>query len=162
MQVVHPSSVPHVARTLSCLCHCCASALPARHACLHLRCPQPSPTPFRPDHHGHTLQTRALQPRRPAPHLRHDLPAPRPRPHVVPRAIDLICVSPGPFCTCPGACPCVLAVPLSHSSPASVTRRAGVDRARSSGRSGSEFGWTWLQRAGRCADSAFVSGLQSR
>ena len=43
-----------------------------------------------------------------------------------------------------------------------VTRRAGVDRARSSGRSGSEFGRTWLQRAGRCADSAFVSGLQSR
>ena len=43
-----------------------------------------------------------------------------------------------------------------------VTRRAGVDRARSSGRSGSEFGRTWLQRAGRCADSAFVSGLQSQ
>ena len=43
-----------------------------------------------------------------------------------------------------------------------VTRRAGVDRARSSGRSGSEFGRTWLQRAGRCADSAFVSRLQSR
>ena len=43
-----------------------------------------------------------------------------------------------------------------------VTRRAGVDRARSSGRSGSEFGRTWLQRAGRCADSSFVSGLQSR
>ena len=40
-----------------------------------------------------------------------------------------------------------------------VTRRAGVDRARSSGRSGSEFGRTWLQRAGRCADSSFVSGI---
>ena len=41
----------------------------------------------------------------------------------------------------------------------SVTRRAGVDRARSSGRSGSEFGRTWLQRAGRCADSSFVSRI---
>ena len=49
-----------------------------------------------------------------------------------------------------------------HRYTTTVTRRAGVDRARSSGRSGSEFGWTWLQRAGRCADSAFVSGLQSR
>ena len=52
----------------------------------------------------------------------------------------------------------ILTSKLGHA----VTRRAGVDRARSSGRSGSEFGRTWLQRAGRCADSAFVSGLQSR
>ena len=40
-----------------------------------------------------------------------------------------------------------------------VTRHAGVDRARSSGRSGSEFGRTWLQQAGHCADSSFVSGI---
>ena len=40
-----------------------------------------------------------------------------------------------------------------------VMRHAGVDRARSSGRSGSEFGRMWLQRAGRCADSSFVSGI---
>ena len=41
----------------------------------------------------------------------------------------------------------------------SVTHRAGVDWARSSGRSGSEFGQMWLQRAGRCADSSFVSRI---
>ena len=40
-----------------------------------------------------------------------------------------------------------------------VTRRAGVDRARSLGRSGLTFGRTWLQRAGRCANSSFVSGF---
>ena len=43
-----------------------------------------------------------------------------------------------------------------------VTHRAGVDRARSSGRSGSEFGRTWLQRAGRCADSSCRCGFSER
>ena len=45
------------------------------------------------------------------------------------------------------------------SPTCAVTCRAGVDRAWSSGRSGSEFGRMWLQRVGRCADSSFVSGI---
>ena len=41
----------------------------------------------------------------------------------------------------------------------SVTRRAGVIRARGRVGSDSEFGRTWLQRAGRCADSSFSSRI---
>ena len=56
---------------------------------------------------------------------------------------------------CMGVCVKDLALSPAHT----VTCHAGVDRARSSGRSGSEFGRTWLQQAGRCADSSFVSGI---
>ena len=41
----------------------------------------------------------------------------------------------------------------------SVTRRAGVIRAQGRVGSASEFGQTWLQQAGRCADSSFSSRI---
>ena len=40
-----------------------------------------------------------------------------------------------------------------------VTRRARVIRARGQVGSASEFGRTWLQRVGRCADSSFSSRI---
>ena len=40
-----------------------------------------------------------------------------------------------------------------------VTRRARVIRAQGRVGSASEFGRTWLQRAGRCADSSFSSRI---
>ena len=120
MQVVHPSSVPHIARTLFLPVpplRLCPPGLSDTLACI---CAAHSPHPRRSDPTTMAmLQTHTLRPHHPAPHLCHDLPAPRLRPHIVPRAVNLIRVSPGPFCMCPGTCPCIPAIPLSHSSPAS-------------------------------------------